>query len=170
MLPLHVWLCLLFGEVHKLSERNMYTDNLFFARSCKILTKVSCKVQETQLLPSFCKKWESVARLLQEFCKIYFQICQSCKICIFYKNFEKVVLIAEILQKLFFCELGLPWPCHDHGETWSWSWSCHDDSHVFLPWSSWFMAWSWYDYRVFHDSYYDHGMIIMFSKLSFEKK
>ena len=39
----------------------------------------------------------------------------------------------------------------------AWSWSC------FITWSSWFMLRSWYDYHIFHDSYHDHGIIIMFS-------
>ena len=105
------WLCLLFGEMHKLSERNVYTDSLFFARSCKILTKKAflASFKKHNSCKFFCKKWESVARLLQEFCKIYYQIHQSSKICIYYKNFAKVVLIARILQDFwkncFSCEI-----------------------------------------------------------------
>ena len=40
----------------------------------------------------------------------------------------------------------------------------------FLAWSSWFMSWSWYDYHVFDNSYHDHGMIIVFCIIFFEKK
>ena len=61
-------------------------------------------------------------------------------------------------------------PCHDLAVIIPWSWKkmvlimpwwrpC------FLAWSSWFTAWSWYDYHVFHDSYHDHGMITMFSMI-----
>ena len=99
---------LAFGEVHKLSERNVYTDNLFFPRFCKILTKNAflARCKKTQLLQNFCKKCERVARLLREFCKIYFQIHQSCKICIFLEEFCKSCIdcknSARFLQKLFF--------------------------------------------------------------------
>ena len=68
-------LCLPFGEVHKLSERNVYIDDLFFARSCKIhviehkFLKESCKifllVIEHSFLQESCK---NLARILQEFC------------------------------------------------------------------------------------------------------
>ena len=34
---------------------------------------------------------------------------------------------------------------------------------------AWFMACSWYDYHVFHDSYHDHGMIIIFSIVFIKK-
>ena len=63
------------------------------------------------------------------------------------------------------------------GKTWL---RCHNLDHdhamitawrpCFLAWSSWFMAWSWFDYHVSHDSYHDHGMIIMFSMFFFKKK
>ena len=52
-------------------------------------------LQEKQLLQNFCKKWKSVARLLEEFCKMYFSQ-EFCKSCIDCKNF------ARFLQKLFF--------------------------------------------------------------------
>ena len=75
---------------------------MFNVRSCKILAKIAFFARNTTL-----------ANFLQEMsncCKIYFQIHQSCKICIFYKNFAKVILIARILQDFceicFSCELG----------------------------------------------------------------
>ena len=40
----------------------------------------------------------------------------------------------------------------------------------FLKWSPWFMAWSWYDYHVLHDSCHIHGMIIFCSLFFFLKK
>ena len=40
---------------------------------------------------NFCRKCESFAKLLQEFCRIHFQIHLSCKICIF----------TRILQNLY---------------------------------------------------------------------
>ena len=52
-------------------------------------------LQEKQRLQNFCKKWESVERLLQEFCKMYF-LQELCKSCIDCKDF------AKFLQKLFF--------------------------------------------------------------------
>ena len=67
----------------------------------------------------------------------------------------------------------MPWFCHDH--TMIMAKHGHDHSMMttwwpcFLAWSSWFMAWSWYDYHVFHNSYHDHGMIIIFSKLFLKK-
>ena len=65
---------------------------------------------KTQLLLNFRKKWENVARLLQDFFRIYFQIHQSCMIFIFFKILAKVVLIARILQNFCknfsSCELG----------------------------------------------------------------
>ena len=69
------------------------------------------------------------------------------------------------LYKIFASSrVGRTWlPCHvmakhghDHAMMTAW-WPC------FLAWSSWCMSWSWYDYHVFHDSYHDHGIIIMFS-------
>ena len=51
---------------------------------------------------------------------------------------------------------------HDHAMMTTWR-PC------FLAWSPWFMAWSWHYYHVFHDSYHDHGMIIMFYMFFFEK-
>ena len=98
--------------MHTLSELNVYTDNLFLARSCRILT-------ENAFLAIF-KKHKTLAKFLQELrkcCKIvarilqdYFQIHQSCKICIFHKIFAKVELIARILEDFcksyFSCELG----------------------------------------------------------------
>ena len=51
---------------------------------------------------------------------------------------------------------------HDHAMMTAWT-PC------LLAWLSSFMAWSWYDYYVFHDSYHDHGMIIMFSMLFLKK-
>ena len=41
------WLCLLFGERHKLSERNVYTENLFLARF----------FQECHCIQKSCKNW-----------------------------------------------------------------------------------------------------------------
>ena len=94
--------------MHKLSERNVYTDNLFDARSFKILTKNAFLARFRK--HNSCKINARNEKVLQEFCKIYFQIHQSCKICIFYENFPKVVLIARILQDFckncFSCELG----------------------------------------------------------------
>ena len=59
----------------------------------------------------------------------------------------------------------LPWSYHDHGETWSCS--CHDNGMAALflcmvVMIHGIMAWSWYDYHGFHDSFHAHGMIIMF--------
>ena len=89
---------LAFGELHKLSEHNAFTNTLFFARSCKILTKIAF-LQETQHLQNFCK----IEKVLQGCCKNFAR-------CIFNKNFAKVVLIAKILQDFckncFSCEIG----------------------------------------------------------------
>ena len=69
---------------------------------------------------------------------------------------------------------AMPWSCHDH--TMIMAKHSHDHAMMtawrpcFLAWSSWFMAWSWYGYYVFHDSYHDHGMIIMFSMFFSEEK
>ena len=69
------------------------------------------------------------------------------------------------LEKYGCHAMVLPWSCYDHGETWSWS--CYDGSMaaiffdifamnhgiimVWLPYSPWFIPWSWYDHHVFHD-------------------
>ena len=52
-------------------------------------------LQKKRLLQNFCEKLKSVARSLQEFCKMYF-VQEFCKSCIDCKNF------ARFLQKLFF--------------------------------------------------------------------
>ena len=68
---------------------------------------------------------------------------------------------------------AMPWSCHDH--TMIMAKHGHDHAMMtpwrpcFLPCSSWFIAWSWHDYHVFHDSYHDHGMIIMLSMFFFLK-
>ena len=102
------WLCLPFGEMHKLSERRVYTNNLFLSRSCKTLTK-NAFLAKFKKYHSF-KNLERKEKLLKVCCKIHSQIHLSCKICNFYKNFAKVVLIARILQEYceicFSCELG----------------------------------------------------------------
>ena len=66
----------------------------FFQDLARLLQKMHF-LQETQLLQNFCKKWESVAGLWQEFCKMSFlhEISKSCIDC---KNF------AKFLHKLFF--------------------------------------------------------------------
>ena len=46
----------------------------------------------------------------------------------------------------------------------------HHDRAMITAWRPCFMARSWYDYHAFHDSYHDHGMIIMFCILFFLKK
>ena len=85
------WLWMLFGEMHKLSERNVLTDNLFLARSCKIFTK-----------NAFLSRNTTLAKLLQEMrkrCKNFARcifLQQFCKSCIDCKNF------GRFLQKLFF--------------------------------------------------------------------
>ena len=97
---------MLFGETHKLSERNVYR---------KIISgKVWHGSYKNAFLTIFkkhhsCKfswkEWKSVARLLQEFCEIYFQFTnlpsyviwtRICKSCIDCNNF------ATFLLKLFF--------------------------------------------------------------------
>ena len=73
--------------MHKLSERHVFKDNLFLARSCKILAKIAVFARNTTL-----------AKFLQEMkkcCKIFARILQDVFFC---KNFAKVVLIARILQ------------------------------------------------------------------------
>ena len=85
--------------MHKLSERNMFKDNLFLARSWEILTKIAFVARNTTL-----------AKFLQEIEKVLQDSCKNFARCIFYKNFAKVVLIARILQDFckscFSCELG----------------------------------------------------------------
>ena len=82
--------------MHKLSESNVFKDNLFLARSWKILPrsgKILAKI-------AFFVKNEKV---LQDCCKNFARR-------VFYKNFAKVVLIERILQDFgkscFSCELG----------------------------------------------------------------
>ena len=69
ILPLMVDYACFFGEMHKLSERNAFKDISFLARSCKIPTKNAIFARNTTLA-NFCRKWKSVARFLQEFCKM----------------------------------------------------------------------------------------------------
>ena len=77
--------------MHKFSERNVYTDILFLARFKK---HNSCKISARN------------EKVLQEFCKIYFQVHQSCKICVSLQEFCISCLdskkFATFLQKLFF--------------------------------------------------------------------
>ena len=61
---------LAFGEMHKLSERNVYPDNLFLPRSCKILTKLhflqgSRNTTFEKFLQEMRKCSNVVARILQ---------------------------------------------------------------------------------------------------------
>ena len=69
---------------------------------------------------------------------------------------------------------AMTWSCHDH--TMIMAKHGHDHAMImawwpcFLAWSPWFMAWSWFAYHVFHDSYHDHGMIIMFCIFFLKKK
>ena len=88
---------------------------IYFLQDLARLLQKLHYLQETQLLQNFCKNWVIVARFLQEFCKIYFQIHQSCKICIFTRILQKLYWLQEFgkscihcknfarfLQKLFF--------------------------------------------------------------------
>ena len=53
---------------------------------------------------------------------------------------------------------AMPWSYHDHRETWSWS--CHDDgmaSKILGMIMIWLPC-----FPLSHDSYHDHGMIIVF--------
>ena len=89
--------------MHKLSERNVFKDNLFLARSCKILAEIAFFAKETTL-----------AKFLQDMKKC----CKNFARCIFYKNFAAVVLIAKILQDFckncFSCVLGDCHSCMNH--------------------------------------------------------
>ena len=101
-----------FGEMNKLSERNVNTDNYFWQDSYK--NCISCKIQDTPHLQNFCKKWESVAILLQEFCKITSEFTSFARYVFFYKNFAKSCIdctnFAKFLHKLFFL-----WTREDRG-------------------------------------------------------
>ena len=93
--------------MHKSSERNLYTENLFLARSCKILTKNAflarfkkhnyCKIfaRNEKVVPDCCKNF---ARFTFQFTNLarYVFLQKFCKSCFDCRNF------ARFLQKLFF--------------------------------------------------------------------
>ena len=60
------WLCLLFGEMHKLREYNVYTEILSLARSFEILARF---LQVVKILQDSCKNYARMplhSRILQE--------------------------------------------------------------------------------------------------------
>ena len=82
------WLCLLFGEMNKLSERNAL--EIFF--SCKVL-------QDSYKNCNFCKKHNSSNFLqdLKKSCKFFANFFANCSFC---KKFAKVVLM-KIFARFF---------------------------------------------------------------------
>ena len=80
--------------MRKLSEGNVFTDELFLARSCKILTKSEVLARKTTLakfVQEMRKCCEIVARILQDV--FLREFCKSCTDCM---NF------ARFLQNLLF--------------------------------------------------------------------
>ena len=66
--------------MQKLSERNVFKDNLFLARSCKILAKIAFFARETTLA--------KISQEMKKCCKIVARILQD-------------VFFTRILQKLY---------------------------------------------------------------------
>ena len=102
------------------------------------------------------------------FTMTFMEICESNKILTKRKNTSSNFLtltVHPVCTKM----AAMPWSCldgtmimaengHDYALMMAWRTR-------FLTWSPWFLVWSWYDYHVFHDSYRDHGMIIVFPML-----
>ena len=99
----HVWLQNTFDRC-KVHQNIMSIQIIYFLQDlARFLQKMEfLQDSRNTILQNFCKKWESVAGLLQELCKIHFQIHQSSKICIF----------TRFCKNCFSCELGHGW--HDN--------------------------------------------------------
>ena len=83
--------------MHKLSQRNVFKDNLFLAKSCKIFAKFAFFARETTLvnfLQEMKKCCKIGAKSLQD---VFFK--KFCKSCIDCKNFARFIELHITLKR-----------------------------------------------------------------------
>ena len=99
---------LAFGEINKLSERNVYTYDLFFATPCKILTKNAFLVRfkEHKSINIFSRKKKRLLDCCKSFARFTFKFTSLARYVYFIGILQKLNWLQELckifLHKLFF--------------------------------------------------------------------